>query len=267
MAGFREDARPKDVGKTLFLWLTIVPCTLYLFACTSLDLVVAPVVVEQPDFSFRNDALFDPRPGLPSDQDIHRLTPAQVTNFFDYFNDIEHQPIPPHKRVYAYLEEITAEFSYHNKTYTAAQTLELSQGNCLSLAILTTALARLANVDIGYQLADAQPVFEHNESIVLKGVHVRTLVYGLQRDTESNKIWLFRPRLTIDYFPSNSDRFMTRISEALRVVSRSQRLVSSGRFSRGRVFVQESHHHCTLSPRSACWPGKDLLSIRQVELC
>lgn len=186
-------------------------CAGSLMACASVE----PVrdAVEPPGFSTRYDSIFAARPDIVTPREIHQLTARQEAEFIEYLNSPGHGSTPIHRRVSDYLEEITEGFSYHTHTNSAAEAIELSEGNCLSLAILTTAIARLANVEVGYQLVDSTPVFEFREKVVLKGVHVRTRLYE-QGWTPQEDVFVYaRPGVQVDYFADGTERFMENLSE------------------------------------------------------
>jgi tetratricopeptide (TPR) repeat protein len=155
---------------------------------------------------------FGSRPDIPGSEDVHRLTPQQRKDLLSYLDAPANAATPLHRRVFGYLEDMTRDFHYQGETFTAADALASSRGNCLSLAILTTAVANLAGVDVGYQLADDAPVFEFNGSIVKKGVHVRTTLYEPKRQAEEGAFVLFRSSITIDYFPTSGGRFISNLS-------------------------------------------------------
>jgi tetratricopeptide (TPR) repeat protein len=135
------------------------------------------------------------------------LREAQKRNFLEYFNDPAQQQTLPHERIYDYLLLTTSDFDFHSDTRTAVQALDSASGNCLSLAILTTALANLANVDAGYQLVDSTPVFERRGNVVSKGIHVRSILYDPTWQPEHENVALTkRPGIRFDYFPEDTDR-------------------------------------------------------------
>ena len=182
-----------------------------LTACSTIEFPPDPL--EPPAFSIRYDEIFYERPAIARPQEIHQLTAQQEADFLDYYNRTHRQSIPTHERIYDYLEDITVGFSYHGNTNPAAKALELSEGNCLSLAILTTAIAKLTNVEVGYQLVDSVPVFEFNDDLVIKGVHIRTKLFESGWEPGESIAVFVRPGLVIDYFPSGSERFMHNLSE------------------------------------------------------
>ena len=192
------------------VWLTGTVLALILSAgCTTTGLggatSGAPVL---------DDSRFGERPYLISDPEIHALTDTQQQEFFDYFLAPDIAGIPAHQRVFDYLDRISGHFSYRGDTYTASEALQNSAGNCLSLAILTTALARLADVKVSYQLTDSTPVFEVDSKLARRGLHVRTLLHD-PTWTPPEGFLTFSPRgITVDYFPTDHDRFIGNIDAA-----------------------------------------------------
>lgn len=152
--------------------------------------------------------------------DIYLLSAAQQEAFLGFFNDPKNKKIRPTKRLYKYLDLTARAFEYSEHTRTAAEVHSLEGGNCLSLANLTTALARLAGIEVGYQLMNDVPVFEMQENIILRGVHVRSILYDPPPAREPGTIQVsllgafMRTKLVIDYFPTGRGRFIRSISEA-----------------------------------------------------
>ena len=157
--------------------------------------------------------LFSESTGVSAVADIFNLSEKQQHDFLGYFNNPSGQNIPAHQRVYDYLEAITTNFTYQGETFTASSALNESSGNCLSLAILTTALAKLVGVETGYQLVDSTPVYESHGSVIYKGLHVRTKLFDPAWQPKEGFFTLSRPGLLVDYFPSDRDRFISNISE------------------------------------------------------
>ncbi len=161
-----------------------------------------------------NRALFAAAPSVIETQALFSLTEQQQQHFLDHFHSDSLAELPPHKRVYDYIERFAHQFSYLGATHTASDALAKTEGNCLSLAIVTTALARLANVPIGYQLVDSMPVFERRGGVILQGRHVRSLLHH-QTQTQSKFAFSFSAStLVIDYFPDKSNRLVRGIPEA-----------------------------------------------------
>lgn len=181
------------------------------------DLYIPESSVETPGLVFEAD-LFGEQPDIIAVEDVYRLSEDQRKSFQLYFDDPGRRDIPRHQRVYEYLETITMNFGYQGETFAAEEALRKSSGNCLSLAILTSALAELAGVEAGYQLVDSLPVFESQGNVVFKGQHVRTMLYNPEKEVDNDgmafTLMLRRGGLLVDYFPSGGGRFVSNISEA-----------------------------------------------------
>lgn len=160
------------------------------------------------------------RPALVGSDEIYQLSAAQRDAFLDYYHDPANRDVPGHKRIGQYLVNSKSAFNYVPETRTADEVYRFEGGNCLSLANITTALARLAGVKVGYQLRDDIPVYELRENIILRGVHVRSVLYQPLPDLSAGdggaKLIIplgGRPSVIIDYFPTGRSRYIRRISE------------------------------------------------------
>jgi Tfp pilus assembly protein PilF len=158
--------------------------------------------------------LFGERPEVISVSEIHELSDEQRLAFSRYFDNPNNQDTAAHERVSDYLQAVTSDFSYLGETYTAREALDNSAGNCLALAILTTALAKIANVGIAYQLTDSLPVFESRGDHIRRGQHVRSRLYDPTRKAQEGFLLLSPRGITVDYFPSDFDRFIGNIDES-----------------------------------------------------
>jgi len=167
----------------------------------------------RPALTF-NSELFGERPDIIPVADIFRLSDEQQADFRRYFANPTLQNTPVHERVFSYLHGITLYFGYQGKTFTAEQALLNKSGNCLSLAILTTALANLAGVETAYQLVDSTPVFESHKDVVYRGQHVRTKLLPARSEHGEDRFVMGRSGLLIDYFPTRGARFVANITKA-----------------------------------------------------
>ena len=70
-----------------------------------------------------------------------------------------------------------------NLTYTAIETFQKRQGNCLSFSLLFASLAREANLDLTFQMVDIPPSFRADGDMILLNNHINVLVKGIRRDT------------------------------------------------------------------------------------
>ena len=173
-------------------------------ACTSHP---QPTGDDDPARLLQAEGRFGARPYIPSISEVHLLTPEQEGHFMAYYSHPLRKKVAAHQRVFDYLDTMTEGFSYRGHTYTASEALEKEAGNCLSLAILTTALADLAGVELAYQLVDSTPVFELSGSVTKRSVHIRSRLLDPDWVDRDGFLELVRPGIVVDYFPSQFDRF------------------------------------------------------------
>ena len=69
-----------------------------------------------------------------------------------------------------------------NLTYTAIETFQNRQGNCLAFSILFTSLAREANLEVTFQMVDIPPSFSAGGEVILLNNHINVLVKGVRSD-------------------------------------------------------------------------------------
>lgn len=188
--------------------------SLWLSACTSMEPKQASLKnVANSITHLRQDALFGLRPEIVNSQQIHHLTAAQERHYLKYISDFPETPV--HQGIANYLQEFAHyDFSYSNQTQGAAKTLAKRSGNCLSLAVLATALAKLSNVDVSYQLVDSFPVFEVDQDVIFKVEHVRTRLYNPDSAVKDGNAMLMRSNVLIDYFYSGSEKSQGSMGES-----------------------------------------------------
>ena len=142
---------------------------------------------------------------VPQPEDLFALQDAQKAHFLAYFHHPEQQHVSAHQRLYNYLNDILDGFHFQGKTYTASQALEMQSGNCLSLAILTTALARLVELDFSYQRVNSSPVYHRYHNVMTLSSHVRTHLHLVEKVRNKEAITMTRSSLIIDYFPQSGN--------------------------------------------------------------
>jgi len=89
-------------------------------------------------FSLNNLAL--------SEDSLYALTERQQQTFLKFHQQKIAQGYLPHESVRLFLENKLSQFTYYGQTYTASEAMAKNSGNCMSLAILTTAFSRVAGV-------------------------------------------------------------------------------------------------------------------------
>ncbi len=142
---------------------------------------------------------------VESEHDIFTLDDVQKQQFLAFFYAAERQHVPSHKRLYEYLEASIEGFHYRGETYNARHAYHSNEGNCLSLAILTTSLAKLAGLEVEYQKVNAPPVYQRHGDLLTISSHVRTFVYQSDFESPDGSVVLRKPRMVIDYFPQRGN--------------------------------------------------------------
>ncbi len=156
------------------------------------------------------DDLFNSADPLPDTEQIFELTPEQEHDFIKAFNSFSYRSLSDSERIYKYLSSRLQQFNFHADTLMASESLSQSTGNCLSLAIVTRALAKLVNVGTTFELARTEPIFQLQNNIQLTSQHIRSVVYVKEiRNTRqyvnpNNKI-------RIDYFPTLGSRTLRKV--------------------------------------------------------
>lgn len=158
---------------------------------------------------------FEDAVSLPSVDDLFRLTPEQIQRYeafkaeriaaaradIEGANDGEDASrdivLPEHELIGEFLEDMTDHFSYRGKTLVAQDALAEMTGNCMSLAVLTTALARYENVDVGYLLVTDSPVYQKQKSIVVRGQHVRSKLFDPTYEPGPGFLTIMRPSIVV----------------------------------------------------------------------
>ena len=180
-----------------------------LTACTVKPSAPAPVEVTVPYSAAMAKAAAE----VPSLDDIFSLTSEQQAEFLQYFNSAQLQDIPRHRRLYRFLEQHTAGFNYLGQNYTAREAYATKSGNCISLAVLTKALADIAGIPIEFQTIISAPVYSMKNDYMLSSDHVRTFLYDPDFIPENGKFYFIKPTIIVDYLPSSGDLTGPRISQ------------------------------------------------------
>ena len=197
------------------LGLPLMLAALLLAGCTTVERDL-PVATQLSGIEFNDADRYGARPPIPTMDELLQLTSDQQATFLAYLNDPALQRLPKNERVARYLQDYTAGFNYQGDTFDAATAFASNSGNCLSLALMTTALADLAGVRIGYQLLDDTPVFEYQGSVVQKGYHVRSILYDSKKLVKRTygSLEVSSTGISIDYFLSDNEKFAENLSRS-----------------------------------------------------
>ncbi|WJG10539.1 tetratricopeptide repeat protein [Aliiglaciecola sp. LCG003] len=151
---------------------------------------------------------------VPTAGTLFELLPQQRHAFLEFYNAPAQSSIPGHQRLFEYMERVTNLFDYKGDTYIASKALESSTGNCLSLAILTSALAQEVNIDIEYRKVHAKPVYSRYDNLMTLSTHVQTRIFAPATESNTNEVVFARSSLIIDYFPSRSNEAGSKVSHS-----------------------------------------------------
>jgi tetratricopeptide (TPR) repeat protein len=179
-----------------------------LVSCASVEPVTTTSTTDNlaPRPEFPN--IFSERPTMETLDGIHQLSPEQEQNFLTYYNDPANQLLGKHQRLANYLSENN--FLYEYETYTASEALSLNRGNCMTLAVVTTALASLTDIQVAYQLIETSPVYRLNleGSVANRGVHIRSLIFEPPVPGSDEAV----TGIQVDFFPSENSSIAGNVS-------------------------------------------------------
>jgi len=150
-----------------------------------------------------NDALFSDNDFIkpldfPRPEHVFRLTDKQQ----QWLNEMiveRHNELPTNQIIEKILRRDFSSFDYDNSfTRTATQTLETGQGNCLSMVIMTAAIAKHFNIPFHVQDVKTIPVWDRGGGLYLLNGHVNIALRTSPRKLNSYQ-FLKSPYVTLDF--------------------------------------------------------------------
>lgn len=189
---------------------------------------------EIPKLQLESDRFFN-RPAIETPDDLFTLSPAQQREFAHfraaYIEELKQKTasknesaqqasikadspllVKDHEIIGAFLKKISARFSYRGATLTAQEALLELSGNCMSLAILTAALAKQQDVEIHYQLVTDSPVYQKQNNVIIRGQHVRSKLFDPTYKPKPGHFAIIKPSIIVDYFPALFSKAGRRVS-------------------------------------------------------
>lgn len=142
------------------------------------------------------------KPPMHTPDELFTLPESAKRQFLDFYNAASERDTLGHKRIYNYLSNRINNFNYYSATHTAAQAEQTNSGNCLSLAILTTAYAKLANINISYVEMTSAPVYSQEGQFEFISGHVVSKLLDPTFTPKNGVVYITKPTIVIDYFPS-----------------------------------------------------------------
>lgn len=164
------------------------------------------VVARQDTLPAPRVDLFDAVDPIASFDQMIQLTPEQEDAFLDWFHAPHRATTGAHQRVADYLQTRLTGVLFDHQTRSAAEALTLGRGNCLSLALVTTAVANLAGIESDWRLTRNFPIYSADGDIVFSANHVHMRLYDPDFVPDPGRITLMRPLLLIDYFTEQPSR-------------------------------------------------------------
>ena len=150
-----------------------------------------------------NTSLFAPVERYNVDE-IFQLSHAQKQEFFEYYQKQKAKEFPSSNEriIHNFLDDKLTGFTFHGDTLDAYSAFSQKRGNCISLAVFTTALADLIQTPIDYQLVINEPVYFKKGNLILSSSHLRSRVYDADNSASKNKVFFVPKSIVIDYFPT-----------------------------------------------------------------
>ncbi|MBL4817114.1 MAG: hypothetical protein JKY74_16725 [Shewanella sp.] len=191
-----------------------IPCAiavlllLFLQACSA-----SPEPKKINDISqYFYDEHFDIVTGLPPAESLLRLPDSAKREVYRQFRratTLNHNDILPHEWLANYIDAENGGFEYRDyRTRTAAQTYGDRAGNCMSLVLLTAALADVVGVDVEFQDIEVPPVWDKQGNFYLINGHVNL---RLIPRTRSDRIFVSKRAIQIDFLPERAVRGYNKI--------------------------------------------------------
>ena len=181
-----------------------------------------------------------------SENDLYALSEQQQQLFLTFYQQKISQGYLPHEVVKLFLESSLDQFTYFGQTYTASEAMLNSSGNCMSLAILTTAFSRLVGVEIDYRKMNSLPVYEKHGNVLLSSSHVQSLLYDPSFIAEENTYYIYRPAIIIDYFPQDSNIRSKTVNPneflAMYYVNKAAELYIKEEFDNAFAYAKHAYH-------------------------
>ncbi len=222
---------------------------------------LSPRQAENPTAPLDRDAmpemareLFEPEREVARFDELLELTPPQQQQFLAFYHDRDQARMQPHYRINQYLKQRLSGIEFGTRTLPVAETVGRELGNCMSLALVTTAYARLVGVDIGWQLSPARPYYSSQGTVIYSADHIQTRLfappYGKSKGF-SNANAPLRSYLLIDYFTDERPRRGPTLRENQMIALVYQNLgveaMSEGRLADSYWLLREALEH---DPRS-----------------
>ena len=161
----------------------------------------------KPSYPQTNDALFASiSTPIPSFDSLVMLTPSQVDDIHYFVRRDDIAQLPINKQAHAYLVKKLVNFNYEGENLSATEALAKGSGNCMTLALLSYAVAKELDVQVVFQVMHTAPMLQElSTNLAVTSDHVRTFLY-VEEDKDEGFYFTNRKYMVMDYFPGRYDR-------------------------------------------------------------
>lgn len=183
-----------------------------LCSCSSTPL--EPTVIEL-DALF-DDSLFKPVANIPSVEDIFSLPSSvaiDVKRSYDRYVISTKNPLAVHEWLASYINANQdggqSDFRYQdNLTQTASETYAQRAGNCMSLVLMTSALADIFNIGTEFQDIAIEPVWDKQGDFYLINGHVNLRLLPAQ---SVHTVYVSTHAILVDFMPERALRGVDKV--------------------------------------------------------
>lgn len=183
-----------------------------LCSCSSTPL--EPTVIEL-DALF-DDSLFKPVTNIPSVEDIFSLPSSvavDVKRSYDRYVISTKNPLAVHEWLASYINANQdggqSDFRYQdNLTQTASETYAQGAGNCMSLVVMTSALADIFNIGTEFQDIAIEPVWDKQGDFYLINGHVNLRLLPAQ---SVHTVYVSTHAILVDFMPERALRGVDKV--------------------------------------------------------
>jgi tetratricopeptide (TPR) repeat protein len=157
------------------------------------------------------DSLFTPVTDIPSAEDIFYLPPDAVTEVrraFERYSLSHSNTLAAHEWLANYINanqtSTQRDFRYQdNLTQIASETYAQRAGNCMSLVVMTSALADIFNIETEFQDIAIEPVWDKQGDFYLINGHVNL---RLLPPTNTHTVYVSSHAILVDFMPERALR-------------------------------------------------------------
>ncbi|WP_394392444.1 tetratricopeptide repeat protein [Shewanella woodyi] len=166
------------------------------------------VTPPKPSYPNTNDQLFrSDTASIPSLDSLIQLTSSQVEDIYRFVEKEEITQLLINEQAHQYVAKKLVNFNYEGKNLSAAEAMATGRGNCMTLALLTYAVAKELNVGVVFQVMHTAPMLQEIRSnLAVTSDHVRTLLYEEDKSRSKGFYLSGRDYAIMDYFPDSYDR-------------------------------------------------------------